>query len=209
MSIFSESSLAKLREKVRTKQTEKRFTHTLGVEEEAAYIGSFYLPNEVGMLRAAALLHDLTKCTPDEEQIALCEKLGIVLTEDDCRLPQTLHGKTAVEVIKKEFPDYAIPCILQAVEVHTTGSTTMSTFDKIIFLSDYIEAGRQFQNCITIREAFHKVCSTGSLNALDETLVEVMRLTINLLMKKNIYIAKATFDAYRALSGKNFEVDNG
>ncbi len=202
MTHFSEEALSALKAAVKSRQNEKRFNHTCGVEVEAAYLGNIYLPEQVDLLRAAAILHDLTKCVPDEEQISLCESFGIILTDEDRRTPQTLHGITAVETIKRDFPAFALPEILRAVKLHTTGSSDMSTFDKIIFLSDYIEAGRTYQNCKNMREKFHAVCETGRVDLLDAAVAEVMKLTIDVLTKENIPIAEGTFDAYYALSGK-------
>ncbi len=200
---YSEEKLNALRSYVSERQSEKRFRHTCGVEEEAAYIGRYYLPEQVDLLRAAAILHDMTKCVPDEEQIALCESLGIVLTEMDRLTPQTLHGKSAEEMIKRELPEFAIPEILQAVRVHTTGDKKMSLFDKIIFLSDYIEAGRPYPNCKRMREKFHALCENKRTEDLDSVICEVLLLTIEFLEKNHLPIAPATIEAYRSLVESN------
>ncbi len=203
MTPFSDAELTALRKAVNVRQSEKRFRHTCGVEEEAAYLGACYLPTRISELRAAGLLHDLTKCIPDAEQIPLCESLGIPLTEEDRLTPQTLHGKTAAEIIKRDFPRFATPVILQAVRTHTTAGIGMSTFDKIIFLSDYIEAGRPYPHCNEMRKKFHAVCERASINDLDSILCEVLLYTINFLKKNNYVIAPATIEAYQALSGGN------
>ncbi len=203
MTIFSEEMLDALREHVKVYQNKKRFRHTCGVEAEAAYLGQCYLPEQVSELRAAALLHDLTKCVSDDEQVALCESYGIPLSDIDRRTPQTLHGKSAEETIKREFPLYATPAILQAVRLHTTGGAEMSTFDKIIFLSDYIEAGRPYKDCKIMREKVHAVCERADIVDLDRALCEVFRLTVLFFRKENTTIHPATYDAYRALTGED------
>ncbi len=202
MTQINEEMLASLREAVRARQSEKRFRHTCGVEEEAAYLGHFYLPHQIKELRAAAILHDLTKCIPDEDQIPLCERMGIPLTEIDRMTPQTLHGKTAEKIIMTDFPAFASPEILQAVRVHTTGNAQMTTFDKIIFLSDYIEAGRPYPDCKRMREKFHAVCENADIKDLDETLCEVFQLTLRFLEKNKLPISPGTLEAYLALSGE-------
>ena len=65
---FTEERLALLREDMRACMTEQRFKHTLGVEQMAARLAALYLPEGAGMLRAAALLHDMTKELPREVQ---------------------------------------------------------------------------------------------------------------------------------------------
>ena len=64
---ITEKMLAELRERVKPYLTDKRYLHTLAVEEEAAALGSVYLPSDISRLRAAALLHDITKKLTAEE----------------------------------------------------------------------------------------------------------------------------------------------
>ncbi|HBC4834740.1 TPA: bis(5'-nucleosyl)-tetraphosphatase (symmetrical) YqeK, partial [Enterococcus faecalis] len=42
--------------------------------------------------------------------------------------------------------------ILQAIRVHTTGAAKMSLLDKIIYVADYIEPGRDFPGVKEARE---------------------------------------------------------
>ena len=82
-----------------------RFSHTLNVETEVARMADIYLPSQKNELRAAAILHDLTKGLVDEEQIKLCVSLGIPLTDELRRVPQVLHGLSAAKIIEKDFPE--------------------------------------------------------------------------------------------------------
>ena len=68
---ITEKSLSELRERVRPYMNEKRFAHTLGVERECVALGSILLPEKVNDLRAAALLHDITKMLSLEKQLKL------------------------------------------------------------------------------------------------------------------------------------------
>ena len=47
--------LRALRERIKPYLKEKRYSHTLEVEEEAARIGAVYLPHKIGKLRISAL----------------------------------------------------------------------------------------------------------------------------------------------------------
>jgi ribosome-associated protein len=69
-------------------------------------------------------------------------------------MPQLWHSFTGGAVVKDEFPDYANDNVLSAIVNHTVGSPDMSVFDEIILLSDYIEEGRTYKNCIEVRENF-------------------------------------------------------
>ena len=116
-----EEDLAGLREKVAGVVTGKRLTHTYGVEREITRLSEIYAPDEEYRLRAAALLHDITKQKKGDEQTALCDKYGIKYTKEDTLMPKTFHARTAVEVIKHDFPEFADDYILGAVRYHTTG----------------------------------------------------------------------------------------
>ncbi len=54
------------------------------------------------------------------------------------------HGLVGADIVQREL---AIDDeeILQAIRVHTTGAAKMSLLDKIIYVADYIEPGRDFQ----------------------------------------------------------------
>ena len=58
--------------------SEKRRKHVLEVEKMAVRIGEIYLPDELMRLRAAALLHDITKIADYEKQLQYCRKVGII-----------------------------------------------------------------------------------------------------------------------------------
>ena len=60
---ITEEMLTELREKITPWLTGKRLVHTLAVEDMAVKLGKLYLPDQTEKLRAAALLHDITKLT--------------------------------------------------------------------------------------------------------------------------------------------------
>ena len=141
-----------LRDALAKRISPKRFRHTLGVEREIERLGQLYLPAKILPLRAAALLHDVTKELSPQEQIALCEKYGIPITRVDRISPKTFHAKTACPVIKREFPEFATDAVLSAVKKHTTGEPCMTTFDKIVFIADYVEDLKTYDSCKTVRD---------------------------------------------------------
>ena len=61
MTTITEEMLEGLRERVMRKISPKRFGHTLAVEEMVARLCALYCPEYTLRLRAAALLHDVTK----------------------------------------------------------------------------------------------------------------------------------------------------
>ncbi len=163
--MYSEKELEALKEAVRARLSEKRFRHTLGVEKMAAYLGKFCLKNKIQSLRAAALLHDIAKELPTEEQLDLIKKGGIRLTEEELLSVPTLHSFAAPYLIKRDFPRFSEKDILLACKNHTVGAPSMSIFEEIIFLSDYIEEGRTYKGSVSVRsELLKSLCASRAKN---------------------------------------------
>lgn len=150
---FSAPARERLAAEVQKRLSSRRFAHTKGVEETAAAMAALYCPEKKEMLRAAALLHDVTKELPQEEQKKILARYGVMLRADEAA-PEVLHGMTAALIIPKEFPSFAAPELISAVRWHTTGCAGMSLTDAIICLADTIEPGRTYPACVALRERF-------------------------------------------------------
>ena len=146
--------LQELRSAMAARLSPYRMAHTLGVEEMAARLAALYCPEKEPMLRAAALLHDLTKEQKNGEQTALFAAHGVVLRPDEQASPKIWHGMTAALEIPVQFPAFATPELIAAVRWHTTGRADMTLTEAILFLADYIEEGRTFADCIALRNRF-------------------------------------------------------
>lgn len=151
---YTENMLEALRLEMKKRLSEKRFNHTLGVEKMAAVIGEKCLPDEVDTLRAAALLHDISKEYSEAEHFGLLEMHNLSMDSEEIDAKPLWHSVTAPLAVMREFPEYADERILSSVRNHTVGSPDMSVFDEIILLADYIEEGRTYENCVRLREDF-------------------------------------------------------
>ncbi len=164
--------LDELRKRVSTLVSPKRFEHILGVERYARRLGEALMPGDVEELCAAALLHDVTKEMPLDEQLNLLENSNFPLTEEDKATPGVIHSFSAPIVIKRDFSEYATKNILLAVQNHTVGAPDMSIFEKIIFLSDYAEDTRPYDSCQKVNrmlfDGFEGLSIQGRLKRLDE-----------------------------------------
>lgn len=147
--IFDDSALASLKSMMKRRLSEKRYLHTLGVERMARHLGKILLPDRLGELSAAALLHDIVKEMSTEEHLKLLEGLSEYTEEDIATIP-ALHSFAAVQYVKRELPQYATNDILSAIKNHTLGAPGMSVFDEIIFISDYAEDGRTYPICVEV-----------------------------------------------------------
>ena len=151
---FSEESLTYLRESVRAQMSDYRFIHTAEVEKMAVRLGNLYAPDKLDILRAAALLHDITKEYGIDAHAELIERGGESLSALDRLSYKTLHARSAVELIKEKYGDFAYSEVLDAVRYHTTGRADMSVCEMIIYLADYIDDSRRFDDCVKLRNYF-------------------------------------------------------
>ena len=151
---FPEESLTELYKSVRDQMSEYRFIHTAEVEKMAVRLGNLYAPDKLDILRAAALLHDITKEYGIDAHAELIERGGESLSALDRLSYKTLHARSAVELIKEKYGDFAYSEVLDAVRYHTTGRADMSVCEMIIYLADYIDDSRRFDDCVKLRNYF-------------------------------------------------------
>ena len=187
--------------------SEKRYRHTLEVEKMAARLAEIFAPEKENILRAASLLHDVTKEYPTELQIALAEKYGVVLTELDVCAPKTLHAMTAAASIAHDYPELAIDEVVSCVRWHTTGHARMTLCEKLVYLADYIDMTRTFPDCVRLREyffceGFDGMSEDEKLCHLDRTLLMSYDMTLEALIEKNAPISPDTIAARNELAVK-------
>ena len=202
--VIDDNKLSALRQTVIGRMSEKRAAHTVAVEAMAVRLGKIYLPGKLNILRAAALLHDITKEKKLADQLALCEKLGIAVKDNDLFSPKTFHARTAAAIISIDFPDFAHPEVINAVRWHTTGHKGMTLTEKLIYLADYIDESRQFEDCVYLRKLFwdskpEKMNEEARLAHLNSVLIKSYDLTIKNLLEENSPVASDTFDARNEL----------
>lgn len=154
---FRPDHIEKLRERVARELSPKRMEHVNAVEDMAFRIGLLFYWNDgemLNLLRAAALLHDVTKELTDEEQLTILAEHSVEPREEDLASMPTIHALTAALIIPESFPEFADQRLIDAVRYHTTGREGMSIVEKIIFLADYIDATRTYPSCVELREEF-------------------------------------------------------
>lgn len=154
MKEITEQMLDQLREEMRNRLSPKRFHHTAEVERAVARLCALYAPQSTLPMRAAALLHDLTKELSPGEQETLCQSLGLRVTAQDRLSPKTFHARTAAALIPRQFPAFSDPTVISAVRWHTTGHRGMTLTEQLLYLADYIDDSRTFPACVLLRNTF-------------------------------------------------------
>ena len=120
---------------------EKRYNHTIGVMYTAASLAMRY-NEDLESTMLAGLLHDCGKFAPVAEQVDLCKKYQIPLSDAELRVPALIHAKLGAYLAEEKYGIHD-KRILDAILYHTTGKPNMNLLEKIVYLADYIEPGRK------------------------------------------------------------------
>ena len=203
--MITESELHALRDELGSKMSEKRYRHTLAVEQMVIRLGELYAPEKLLTLRAAALLHDVTKEYSPDQHLMIFAREGMMLTREDLLAPKTFHARTAVVVIRENYPEFCEDEVLSCVRWHTTGKRGMSLCEKLVYLADYIDLSRTFENCVRLREFFfgaplERMSENERLSHLRDTLILSYDMTISDLLAEGTPISPDTFEARNELS---------
>ncbi len=166
-------SLGTLQEVSYTLADTKRIAHIAGCVDMAVRLAECYDADAV-LAQRAALLHDITKPVRPADQLLLCERYGIILSNFEEENPQLLHAKTGAAVAKAIFGECDEVC--KAIQWHTTGKENMGLLDKILYLADFIEPSRNFEGIASVRKL--------AFENLDEALLQALQLSINFLKEK-------------------------
>lgn len=177
---------------VRNLTTEKRFKHTLGVQEEAYKLGLIFMPEKAEKLRLAGLLHDITKDFTTERHLELCNEYEIAVDTEHL-VPKLLHSKTGCEYARRLFGNEIVDDeIYNGIYYHTTGRKNMTLFEAIIYFADYIEEGRTFSDCVYLRNFFYsQIKNANDASSKLEVLRQAMTLSFDLTIKNLIDENKA------------------
>ena len=205
--MYSETMLDTLREKVSSGMSEWRFRHTAEVEKMATRLGELYAPDKLDVLRAAALLHDVTKEKSSEEHFEIMKSYGVEISELDRISPKTLHAKTAALVIPDEFSDFADDEVISCVRWHTTGRADMTLTEALIYLADYIDESRKFDDCVFLRNYFwdklpQNMSPEDRERHLWQTVLLSFDMTVRSLESEGAPISPETLDAREAVKSR-------
>ncbi len=163
--------------------SEKRRIHTEGVRKTAVMLAEKY-GEDVDKAEVAALCHDMYRGINIDLLNDYVNQLG--LDEKYLDNPNLAHGKIAAVMIKKEY-GIDDQDIINAVSFHTTGRAGMSELEKIIYLADAIEPGRDYPSVNQLREAVDR--------GLDEALIMSLERTIEYVRQQGHFLDEDTLKA--------------
>ena len=170
--------------------TQKRLRHTYSVASEAVKLAERY-GCDTKKAELAAFCHDMFRSKPAGDLDMYVKELG---------LPQKLlenvnlsHGKVAAEMMKRRY-HIDDKDMINAVALHTTGRKGMSVLEKIIFLADAIEPGRNYPGV----EEMRKTAYTD----LDKACIMSLERTVQYVRDRGEYLDPDTEDALNDLKEK-------
>ncbi len=165
--------------------TNHRYIHTLGVIKSAVELSEIYNEDKE-RAKLAALIHDIAKDIDENEQIKLVREFSIKIDRISMVQPSLFHGPLASFMAERDF-GIGDDEILKAIKYHTTGRANMSKLEKIIYLSDYIEVGRNFPGIENLRRE--------ARNNLDKAMLLALDNSIQYIIKKHKLIHPFTIEA--------------
>ncbi|MGX5377366.1 bis(5'-nucleosyl)-tetraphosphatase (symmetrical) YqeK [Ligilactobacillus sp. LYQ135] len=166
---------------------QSRFEHCLRVEQTAIKLAQLNDAN-VEKVSIAGLLHDYAKERSTEEfrQVIQTKQLDSKLLNWGNFI---WHGEVGAEIVKDEL-QITDNEILDAIRHHTVGAVEMTTLDKIIYVADYIEPGRDFPGVDFARNI--------AFQNLDDAVKFETKQTLEYLMSNNKKIYPAAILTYNS-----------
>lgn len=194
---FGEPEIAALRESVIGQMSPKRYHHTAAVEDMVVRLATLYCPEEIPALRAAALLHDVTKEYDIPTQILLLQEAGTPPEPGEEHSHKTFHARTAALLIPDNYPVFNCETVVSAVRWHTTGRPGMTLTEQLLYLADYIDESRLFPDCVRLRSFFwsanpERMAPDERLIHLRRTLIMSFDMTMRALLSEGAIISPDT-----------------
>lgn len=168
-------------DKVKSLLPEKRYNHVLRVVDMAKKLARVHGINSQ-KAEIAAYLHDVSKFFTMEEM------KNFVWTYEhlkDYQVGELLHGFAGAIYARNRFRIEDLD-ILNAIRYHTIGRKGMSDLEKLIYISDAVEEGRDYPGVEEMRQVAYE--------SLDRAILMEANRKIEYLIKINAVIHPSTVE---------------
>jgi len=165
----------------------ERLQHSRNTAEVAVVLSRKYGADEHKAL-VAGLLHDVAKGACRHGMLNVAEQYHVDADEVEKANPELLHGKLGAAMVKTDL-GISDDEILSAIRWHTTGRANMSLLEKIIYIADLIEPGRDFEGIEAIRELAYQ--------DIDEAMLAALKQVMNFVMCKGFSLHPSSVEAYQ------------
>ncbi len=165
---------------------EKRLRHSIGTANEAVKLAHKYGADE-NKAYTAGLLHDVAKGRCKYGFGKLAAEYGIEIDDVESKNIELIHGRLGAAMIEKQL-GILDEEVLSAVRWHTTGRKGMSLLEKIIYLADLIEPGRNFEGINAIRQIAYR--------NIDDAMREALKQVMGFVQSKGFALHPNSIEAY-------------
>lgn len=184
-----------LKNEISARMPMKRYEHVLRVAETAKSLAKNYQVS-VDKAEQSALFHDIAKFM-DKQAL----RLILVKENLDHRLlsfhHELWHGPVGAVIAKLDF-GIEDEEILNAVRYHTTGRAGMSPLEKVVYIADMIEPGRNFPGVDQLREI--------AMKDIDEVMGACIHQSVKFLVSKGVPVFPDSIDCYNEQAFKRGNV---
>lgn len=146
----------------------ERLAHVYRVRDTAVALSQLH-GADPDQAAVAGLMHDFARSLPGAELLDHARRRHLITDPADEAQPLLLHGPVAAAQLAEQGL-VTDPGVLDAIRWHTTGRAGMSLLEKIVWLADYTEPGRQFPGVDTVRDLARRNVDEALLLALDQSI---------------------------------------
>lgn len=175
-----------MQSKLKAALKKKRYEHSLGVCAEAVRMAELF-GADADKAYIAGLLHDCAKCLSEEQENEACQKYGYVPDIMTKVCHPVLHAPLGAVVAENEY-GVTDREILDAIRYHTAARAGMTLLDKIVYVADMTEPGRDYDGAEHLRSLACK--------DIDEAYSEALRQSLMHNIKKGSIIHPNSLDAW-------------
>lgn len=176
----------KIQLEIKNRVGDRRYQHILRVVAMAKELALVHNEN-IEKAMTAAYFHDCAKISDKNILIKTANQYGLELDDELLRMPQLIHGFLGAKMAEDLY-EITDSDILNAIKYHTTGRSGMSVLEKIVFLADYVEYGRQFKGVKQARKL--------AMKDLDQGMLFALKNNIKYLISNNNELALDSIHAY-------------
>lgn len=178
-----------IKNEVKSLLKQERYIHSLNVEKEAIKLGKKYGEDEF-KCKIAGIAHDCVKNFTNDKLYEMAHEYGVNVDIVQKYSPQLMHGPVGAAYCKDKF-EINDKDILNAIYYHTTGRGNMSLLEKIIYIADIIEEGRNFQGVNELRKKAYE--------NIDEAILMSCNFTIEYVLQRRLLIHPLTIELRNTL----------
>lgn len=167
---------------------EFRYQHTLRVVEMGIILANNHGYDDLDKVKLSCYFHDAGKNFSPEKLLKITKDEGYKLGDDEIENIHIYHGLASMVIARDKFNISDLE-VLNAIKNHVTGIEGMTLLDKIVFLADFFEMGRDYNRV-------HKSRDAALIDKdLDKALILAYDSIINELIGKKSFIHEDTIKA--------------